>query len=187
MSFEIVDFFQLFDVLESKLVVEYFAGQGVKLFQMILSKWKTLKELVYVLKIPYNATVALQNPNITLSDVFGIWTKMRLHLEACAEKNIYKTKMSNYLVSSLNARKDTISNNSQMDCCLFLDPRFRGYILNDSRATERAKTNLVNIWRRLNFLGQTNKSLNETSHASSDFRDEETNESSGFKHYKLFI
>lgn len=124
--------------------------------------------MVYVLKIPYNATVALQNPNILLSDVFGIWTKMQLHLEACAEQSIYKTKMSNYLLTALNARKDTIFRNSQMECCLFLDPRFCGHILNDNDATKRAKTNLVNIWRRINFLEQTNNSVNEA-HALSDF------------------
>lgn len=134
---------------------------------MIWQKWKTLKELTLVLEIPYNGTIALQSPCITLSDVFGIWTRMRLHLEACASKRSYKTKLSQNLVECLKERYGAIFSNPQMECSLFLDPRFRGIILKDRDAVERTKLNLVNLYHRLNFLRKPS-SANHFSNTSSD-------------------
>lgn len=106
---------------------------------------KTLKELILVLEIPYNATIALQNSRITLSDLFGIWTKMKLHIQACAAKESYKTKLSQHFVESLNARHVAIFNYPEMEYCLFLDPRFRNVIVRDRDAVERVKENLIRL------------------------------------------
>lgn len=159
--------FQLLDVFKSKNVVDYLARKNVKLFEMISLKWKTLKELILVLEIPYNATIALQNSRITLSDVFGIWTKMKLHIQACAAKESYKTKLSQNFVESLNARHAAIFNYPEMECCLFLDPRFRNVIVRDRGAVERVKENLIRLWNHLNSL----IAPNSTSHASNESSD----------------
>lgn len=133
---------------------------------MTLRKWKTLQELIRVLRIPYHATIALQNPRITLSDVFGIWTKMIIHLEAVAAKPTFKTELSQKLISALNNRKDSIFNNPAMECCLFLDPRFRNVILSDRDSTVRAKANLIN---RIDSFQTKNTSTNAHSNVSSEF------------------
>lgn len=157
------------DVEKIKHVVEYFAKKNVKLFSMTLQKWKTLQEMIRVLRIPYNATIALQNPYITLSDVFGIWTKMTIHLEACAAKDLFKTELSQKLISASNARKESILNTPEMECCLFLDPRFRRVVLNNSGSVERAKAHLINLWSRINSFKKKNTSTNATANASSEF------------------
>lgn len=136
----------------------------VLLFKIILYKWKTLKELILVLKIPHDATIALQNANLTLSDVFGIWTKMKLHLRAFCKKESYKTKLSQNLVDCLEGRYDTIFNNPIMECCLFLDPRFRSVILKNREAVERVKANFLELHRRL--LGMKNVNITHFSNAS---------------------
>lgn len=110
--------------------------------QALCQKWKTLNELKIVLEIPYNATLALQQLNITLSDVYGIWQKMVLHLKACAASQNFKTKLANHLIDALNARYGTIFNNKEMQCCLYLDPRYRTVILNDPIALEDTKLDL---------------------------------------------
>lgn len=166
---------QLFDVFNLKRIVEYFARKKVRLFEMILQKWKTLKELVVVFKIPYNATIALQNPRITLSDVYGIWTKMRLHLEACAEKESFKTKLSQNLIECLKDRYETIFNNPKMECSLFLDPRFRGIILNNQEVLDRTEANLVELHNRLQSLkaNTTQQFSNESSDLHLSFDEQE--------------
>lgn len=118
---------------------------------MLLSKWKTLKEMILVLRIPYDATIALQNPQITLSDVYGIWTRMKIHLEACAARTAYKTQLSEKLIEALNERRDAIFNTPMMECALFLDPRFRSIISTNRDAVERVKMNLNDLWNQLNF------------------------------------
>lgn len=150
-------------------VVDYFAKKKVKLFEMVLKKWKTLKELVRVLRIPYDATIALQNPSITLSDLFGIWTKMTLRLGACAAKDAFKTGLSQELITALNARKESIFNTVEMECCLFLDPRFRGVILKNNDSANRARAQLISLWCQINSLRKENTSHRVLSNSSSEF------------------
>lgn len=152
-----------------KNVVEYFANNKVKLFEMALKKWKILQEFVRVLRIPYDATIALQSPFITLSEVYGIWTKMTLRLGACAAKNVFKTGLSQKLIAALNAKKESIFNTPEMEGCLFLDPRFRTVILNNRDKYDRAKEFLLSLWSRINSLPQSNASKNMSSNGSSEF------------------
>lgn len=136
---------------------------------MTLTKWKTLQELVRILRIPYTATIALQNPRITLSDVFGIWTKMTIHLEALAAKDAFKTELSQKLLTALNNRKVSIFNTPEMECSLFLDPRFRGVILDKRDSVERARAHLINLWSRINSFQAENTSMNTNANVSSEF------------------
>lgn len=150
-------------------MVEYFAGKNVKLFFLTIRKWKTLQELIRVLRIPYDATIALQSPTITVSDCFGIWTKMTLLLEACASKNVFKTGLAQKLITALNNRKKPIFDTPEMQCSLFLDPRFRRFVLNDRDQTERAKAYAVSIWNRINSLQSNSSSNDELENKSSEF------------------
>lgn len=154
--------FQLSDVLKCKDAINYYVQKNVKLFEMLLNKIKALKELICVLEI------AFQDKSLTLSDVFGTWTKMKLHLEACTQKIAYKTKLSQHLLSAINVREHTILKNSYMECCLFLDPRFRSFILKDHDAVERAKAKLITVWCRLNPSKSATNSAEEAGNESSD-------------------
>lgn len=133
--------------------VEYFADiEKSKLFQLLKRKWNILKEMTYILKIPYDATISLQKQTLTLSDVFGIWLIMQLHLEACVAKNHYQTNLAKHLLSTLNERKETIFKNPFMSSALFLDPRYRGQIVRNEDKIRQAKATLTNIWRRLIYI-----------------------------------
>lgn len=151
-----------------KRVIDYFAAKNIKLFQLVLRKWKTLKELIHVSDVTYNATIALQNPCITLSDVYGLWEKMRIRLEAYAAKSTFKTKLSQNLIQFLQVRYPSVFDNAQMKCALLLDPRFRRVIKRDRNEYELAKSTLVKLYHRLKGL-QPSQSTTQISNASSDF------------------
>lgn len=143
-------------------------------FQLLKRKWISLKEIAHVLSIPYKATVALQKQDLTLSDVFGIWLKMKLHLQNLSRKpNI--TNLAKHLLSKLEDRYNTIFSNPFMTCALFLDPRFRSQISHDEGRMDEAKTTLKQIWHRLKALNaptSTDPSAADTyANASSEFDD----------------
>lgn len=119
---------------------------------MMIRKWISLEELVLVLEKPYDATISLQNPRLTLSDVYGIWSMMTIYLEACAANRAYKTQLSQKLLQGLEAKKYMIFDNPEMDCCLFLDPRFRHIISRDQEKCEQTKEKIIHLWEQLETL-----------------------------------
>lgn len=133
-------------------MIEHFARKKVKLFSMIIRKWISLEELVLVLEKPYDATISLQNPRLTLSDVYGIWSMMTIYLEACAANRAYKTHLSQKLLQGLESKKYMIFDNPEMDCCLFLDPRFRHVIFSDQEKCEQTKEKIIHLWEQLETL-----------------------------------
>lgn len=157
----------MLDIEKNKVAIEYFAQKGDKLFELILKKWKTLKEMIVVLQIANNATIALQNPRLTLSDAFGIWMKMKIHLDACAVQTMFKTKLAKYLSESLEERQNAIFKVPQMELSLFLDPRYRSYILKDRDAVDRAKAAATKIWLCIHGLNQ-NENVSNRSNNSID-------------------
>lgn len=67
-------------------VIEHIAVKAGKIkkyaeFPLILQMWRTLKEIIYILKIPYEAMISLQSRKLTLSDTFGKWLEVKLHLK----------------------------------------------------------------------------------------------------------
>lgn len=92
---------------------------------------------------------------------------MKIHIEACAAKESYKTNLSQKLIDALNTRQAAVFTNPEMECCLFLDPRFRSVILKDPDAVERTKENLIRLWNHLNLLKRPNSTIH-TSNDSSD-------------------
>lgn len=141
----------------------------MKLFQLLLKKWSTLKELVILLRIPYDVTVAFQNKKLTLSDVYGKWLGMQLHLEVCTSKKSFKTGLANHLLKALRIRNEKIFNNPLMACALYLDPRFQLEVTKNREMAQLAKDNLLKIWRRLNVLrGDASIQTREPNNASKE-------------------
>lgn len=141
------------DVIHCKSVIEYLADtQQNDLCKLILKKWHVVKELVFVLQIPYKATVALQYRSLTLSDTYGIWLKTKIFLEEIIKKHSLKTNLAKCLIAALNKRKHTVVNNDAMLCALYLDPRYRNEIMCDEQKTERAIGMLSNLWNRIDLI-----------------------------------
>lgn len=73
-------------------IIKYYAASGSSsLCKLMTKKWKLLKELVHILKIPYDVTIASQSKKLTLSDVYGRWLGMQLHFQACIDKKFFKS------------------------------------------------------------------------------------------------
>lgn len=127
--------------------------------QLLLKKWNVLREIIYLLQIPFNATIAFQNQKLTLSDVYGRWLGMQLHFEACLKKSSFKTRLAEHLLKALKTRNAVIFNNPLMSCALYLDPRFQRQLLHYPEKIDEAKDNMMKIWRRLIVLKHVNTGL----------------------------
>lgn len=156
----------LSDVIMGKDIIEYFAKEKKeKICQLLYLKWHILKELVYVLGIPLRATVLLQKQDLTLSDVFGTWLKMKVHLQACINRGTFKTGLPQQLLNCLNNRNHHIFNNDFMSSAILLDPRYRQFILNDEALVGKAKRTLIQLWHQINANDEcttTNGTENDT-------------------------
>lgn len=149
-------------------MVKYFAKKE-KACNLLLNKFNILKELIYILKIPYRATLEYQNKNLTLSDVYGRWIAMLLHLNACSSKASFKTGLAQCLHTALQKRKEVIFSNPLISCALFLDPRFHVVIARDQMKMYEARENLLKIWRRMHVLhanAQNSNNLEESGKSS---------------------
>lgn len=104
---------------------------------MLLHKWKALKELLVLLKIPYNATIEFQEQKLTLFDVYGKWIGMQLHLKMCITKPQFKSGLAKHLFDSLECRNANIFSNPSMVCALYLDPR-----------KKKKQSTLTKLWQR---------------------------------------
>lgn len=129
-------------------------------FSLLLKKWRDLKEMIYILGIPFRATIALQNHKLTLSDTFGIWLEIKLHLQKVIQSKMSKTTLDVELLQAFNRRYDAIFANPVMKAAIYLDPRFRKEIIRNQDAVETAKDTIINIKRRLQFLDS--QELHET-------------------------
>lgn len=149
-------------------MVKYFANKEVKMFQLLQNKWMSLKEIVYVLRILYETTIAFQSQKLTLSDVYGKWITTQLHLKQCSSKKSYKSGLAQHLYDALAQRKEAIFGNPLMEAAVFLDPRFHIDISKDEFKFEKAKTTLMKIYRRMNVLESVDKPIQLSTEASVD-------------------
>lgn len=173
--------FQLNDLVALHDIIQFVA---VNLKQteckLLLKKWSILKEIVRILKIPYTATVKLQNSELILSEAYAIWVIMKLHLESIIQKGSTQTGLDKKLLNALNNRQAAVVNNPAMKAALYLDPRFHAYMKN-SMEFESAKREICDIWRRLNVI--SSKNVNETNQNISTDSDDHFDASSAWDKY----
>lgn len=167
---------QLCDIKKNEYVIRHFADTEPSC-KLLVQKWKALKELVVVLKIPYDATIEFQNQKLTLTDVYGKWIGMQLHLKLCMTKKQFKSELPRHLYDCFEKRKEIIFKNSYMLGALYLDPRYRAAITSNYQQSEEARKILCKVWRRIHLLKSTHdQSIMEKSVISSDSFDIEFDE-----------
>lgn len=128
-----------------------------------------LKELEATLRIPFGTTIKFQSQKLTLSDVYGMWIGMQLHLKHCGTKRKFKTGLAKHLVDCLESRSEIIFKNPLMLCALTLDPRYRKAVIFNREKKEVAKETLMKIWRRIQAINTTHdESTAETSNNSTE-------------------
>lgn len=135
---------------------------------MLLKNWQILKEVVYLLKIPFNVTIEFQNKRLTLSDVYHRWTLMQLNLKECLTKKAYKTGLAEHLLNALIKRNECFFSIPLMCSALYLDPRFHMVITRDDEKTEIAKQNIITIGRRLENLRNKSAAQNQNADAGNN-------------------
>lgn len=88
------------DVMQCKNALEYLAEtKNVEVIKLLRKKWAEFKDLITILQFPYKATIALQKRDLTLSDTFGIWLKIRVILHGSNMRQLHKTDIAECLLS----------------------------------------------------------------------------------------
>lgn len=131
-----------------------------------------LREIVHILAIPYKATIELQRYDLSLSDAYGSWLKMELHLKN-KQRRATRTGLENKLLVALSERKNRhrIFKNPLMKAALYLDPRFRRLITISHEDTDEAKETLRSISNRLIVLseGRLSDNMNQSNESDDSF------------------
>lgn len=83
-----------------------------------------IEEIVEILSIPSEATIATESATLTMSDLFGILLKMEFKLEKLHQKRNFQTDLATVLLEKLNERRKKLIENPAMKCAVFLDPRY---------------------------------------------------------------
>lgn len=149
-------FFQLCDVFTSRGAIKHFEdSRQFTEFGLLLKKWSMLREIIHILAVPYKATIEMQRHDLSLSDAFGSWLKMELHLQN-KQRRVTRTGLETKLLVALSERKrrHRIFGNSLMKAALYLDPRFRRQITTSQVDTNEAKQTLLTIAHRLSVLSE---------------------------------
>lgn len=148
-----------------KEVFAYFAISE-PIFEIIISNWAVLSEVVNVLQTVYDATIDIQNANFTLSDFFCSWIRIQVRLQRMKSNTNKLTDLSDLLLESLQYRKSALLDHPAMLCAIFLDPRVhRELEQNDDAAkfkiAKLALANLngkiVNLKENSSEIGQENE------------------------------
>lgn len=140
-------------------------------FPLLLQKWRTLKEVIYILKIPYDATLALQNRKLTLSDTYGIWLEAKLPLTQLIGAKKSKSELDINLLKGLTDRNEHIFDHPAMKAALYLDPRYRYAVTRSPQLIDEAKEFIMKIQRRLNYFKNQALIENNVNEMSSDSND----------------
>lgn len=159
-------------MLDCQDAVNFLASQtsnSTKCFVLLQKKWAVLKEIVFVLAIPYRATIAMQSKDLTLSDLFGVWLKMELSLRHYSNKTSLQTNLSKRLLDAMCSRKENIFSNPFMASAIYLDPRFRSQIIFNEEKVNEAKNTLINLWRRMHVIGSKSNNTSNVSAESLEF------------------
>lgn len=105
-----------------------------KICILLLQKWEVIKEIVNVLKVPYQATIVLQMEDFRLSDFYATWIHMNTKLQKQANKKTI-TDLANILLDKLKGRQTKLLDNPTMSAAIAIDPRFCSQLNNQQKYT----------------------------------------------------
>lgn len=154
--------------MHCKEVSEYFA-KSERIFQIIVSNWAVLNEVVDVLRTAYDATIDIQNANFTLSDFFCSWIRIQIRLQRMKSSTEKLTDLSDLLLDTMQTRKTALLDHPAMLCSIFLDPRTHRELQQDTTSTKMniAKLSLANLNDRIENLKKHSTIDQGTDHENS--------------------
>lgn len=126
----------------------YFGSiEDEKIFEIIVSQWETLTEIVDILEVVNDATIDIQTSHFTLADFFCCWIRINVRLTRYKSKPNPQTDLANLLLENLNIRKCGLLKHPAMLCAIYLDQRVYKE-LNESEI-QIAKITLANLHERI--------------------------------------
>lgn len=124
-----------------------------------------------ILKVIYDATIAVQIPHFTLSDFFCTWIRIHVRLNRLKSSSELKTNLVDILLKSLDFRKTALLKHPSMLCAIYLDPRvYRSLSENEMKI---AKMALADLHQRVINLKDnlTDSSVNKTVDSLEEYYD----------------
>lgn len=98
----------------------------------------------------YVFTKFIQSDQITLSEFFSSWTQMKLKLK----KNAPCELLTN-LLKCIDDRQKRLLENASILSALYLDPRYRKVLNNDTSSKQIAVNHLTRLWKRVQEILKT--------------------------------
>lgn len=146
--------------------IRYLARQkNGECFELFLYKLPAINEILTVLKIPYDATVAMQKTSYTLSDFYGSWLAIVRRLEKLATAPGGNTEFAQTLLAKIRARESSLINTELMMCAVFLDKRYDFKLTDNEKKI--ARTSLEELFNRLKE-GKQQRSTENSDAVNSD-------------------
>lgn len=122
------------------------------------------------MRIPYQATIALQKRDLTLSDTYGIWLEMKLHLEKIITAKATNVGLDVMMLEKFESRYNDIFDHPAMKAAIFLDPRYRQGLNQDDIIA--AKEFIIQTQQRLNFFKNRHLRENDISNTANELSDD---------------
>lgn len=117
------------------------------IFKAALFKWDVIKEILEILDIPHEATLAVQKASFALSDFYGCWLKIQIKLKKVCSRTDSTTNLAQELLSAMNEREQQLLQHPTMVAAIFMDPRFHCDLTSDQK--REAKMKLSILWKRV--------------------------------------
>lgn len=142
------------DIEKCEEVIKHFAGKE-STFKTVAQKMQIIKEVIRILKVPFEITKSLQIADYTLSDFYGSCIMMRERLKMLMNKQDKRTDLATCLLDEFDKRRTKILRNQAMLAAVYLDRRYSAEM--EEREIELAKLSLWNLYDRLKNSRAINK------------------------------
>lgn len=123
------------------------------------TEWSSVEEITSILSHFATKTTMMQRVQISLSDFFGAWGKIKFELSKLGENTLVKN-----LLAEMKSRDEILFNNRVLNGAVFLDPRFQKYMPNQNR--EQAIFFLTELYKKIELVKRascTNDSIDQSS------------------------
>lgn len=141
-----------FKMINSLINLKQFCSdyqQAIPELKVSDEKWNQMAKLAKVLTPVHEASLNLQNEQLSMSDFFNIFTKCKLTL------NKINSSYSTMFENCLEMRCTNIINSETMLACLYLDPRYQILLTCDQK--NKAKAHICKIQNYINNVIQNSE------------------------------
>lgn len=154
--FFVLSFVQLQRLLELQEFCESLSSTEfpqIAMLALSTVEWESVQLVTSMLGHYAQLTTKMQRIEISLSDFFGGWAKIKFEITKYGEENL-----AQQLLSEMKTRESDLFNNQVLHAAIYLDPRYQLYIPQPNK--ENAVTFLSSLHKKLAFLKHENFNAN---------------------------